>query len=212
MAKLSQRQDRILHFIREYRRSHGYAPSVRDIQAGCAVSSTSVVDYNLRILQREGYIRRSPDVSRGLELLGEDSMAPMELPVMVPLVGYIAAGSPLPVLTDEVEHAQNITLPPEIAPRRANGMFALRVRGTSMIDALIDDGDIVVLRPATEVQDGDMVAAWLKLEQEATLKRVYRKGNQVTLQPANSQFRPIVTAASNVEVHGKVVAVFRNLE
>jgi repressor LexA len=91
-------------------------------------------------------------------------------------------------------------------------MFALRVRGTSMIDALIDDGDIVVLRPVTEVQDGDMVAAWLKVEQEATLKRIYRQGKQVRLQPANSTLKPIVTAASNVEVHGKVVAVLRNLE
>ena len=81
-----------------------------------------------------------------------------------------------------------------------------------MIDALIDDGDIVVLRPATEVRDGDMVAAWLKLEQEATLKRLYRQGDQVRLQPANPQLDPLLVPTENVEVHGVVVAVLRNLE
>ena len=131
---------------------------------------------------------------------------------MVPMVGSIAAGAPLPVPTDEVEASEMIALPQESAPRRADGLFALRVRGTSMIDALVDDGDIVVLRKPTDVHDGDMVAAWLKIEQEATLKRIYREGGQVRLQPANSQFEPIVTRASNVEVHGKVIAVLRRLD
>ena len=212
MAKLSPRQARILEFISDYRRTHSYPPSVRDIQAGCSVSSTSVVDYNLRILQREGYIRRAPDVSRGLELLGGEPEVAATPPIMVPMVGSIAAGAPLPVPTDEMEPSEMVALPQESASRRADGLFALRVRGASMIDALVDDGDIIVLRKPTDVHDGDMVAAWLKVEQEATLKRIYWEGNQVRLQPANSQFKPIVTRASNVEVQGKVVAVLRRLD
>ena len=210
MTNLSARQQAILDFIRDYLQEHSYPPSVRDIQTGCSISSTSVVDYNLRILQREGYIRRSPEVSRGMELVGGETGAVPA--VHVPLVGYIAAGTPLPVPTDELEASETLAFPEELLPRRTEGLFALRVRGTSMIDALIDDGDVVVLRPTTEVRDGDMVAAWLKLEQEATLKRIYRQGSQVRLQPANSQLEPIIVPASNVEVHGKVVAVFRNLE
>jgi repressor LexA len=212
MSKLSFRQQQIMAFIREYHLDHAYAPSVRDIQSGCSLSSTSVVDYNLQILQREGYIRRSPDVSRGLEILGDETGPVASSFAAVPLVGTIAAGSPLPVFADEVEASETIALPPELLPRNTGRLFALRVRGLSMIDALIDDGDIVVLRVPTEVRDGDMVAAWLKLEQEATLKHIYRQGNQVRLQPANSQLAPIFTPADNVEVRGKVVAVLRNLE
>ncbi len=209
MPRLSTRQEQVLEFTRAYRREHGYAPSIRDIQMGCSISSTSVVDYNLRILQREGYIRRSPDVSRGLEVIGDEAKTQL---TTVPLLGYIAAGAPLPVPTDEREASETITLSPEMSPRNTEGLFALRVRGLSMVDALIDDGDVVVLRPATEVRNGDMVAAWLKLEQEATLKRFYLEGSQVRLQPANPHFEPIVTPAANVEVHGKVVGVIRNLE
>jgi len=146
-----------------------------------------------------------------MELVGEE-VPFASASVLVPLVGYIAAGTPLPVLNDEVEPSESIALPQEFLPRRRDGLFALRVRGQSMIDALIDDGDVVVFRPAHEVRDGDMVAAWLKLEQEATLKRIYRQGNRVRLQPANSQMKPIIVPASNVEVHGKVVAVIRSLE
>jgi len=209
MPRLSTRQEQILGFTRTYRREHGYAPSVRDIQMGCSISSTSVVDYNLRILQREGYVRRSPDVSRGLEVVGDEAGTPL---VTVPLLGYIAAGAPLPVPTDDREASETVTLSPEMSPRRTEGLFALRVRGLSMVDALIDDGDVVVLRSATEVSNGDMVAAWLKLEREATLKRFYLEGNQVRLQPASPHFEPIVTPAANVEVHGKVVCVIRHLE
>ena len=211
---LTRRQREILDFIRRYRADHGYPPSIRDIQQACSISSTSVVDYNLRILQREGFIRRSPEVSRGLELMGED---PATTPpgTVVPVLGYVAAGAPLPILTDESwrqEPLDTVTLPPEMVPQPAGDLYALRVRGLSMIDALIDDGDVVVIRATSEVRDGEMVVAWLKLEQEATLKRLYRQGDQVRLQPANSQMEPIVVPAANLEVHGKVVAVIRRLE
>jgi repressor LexA len=93
---------------------------------------------------------------------------------------------------------------------KANDVYALRVKGTSMIDALVDDGDVVIVQPADSVQDGDMVVAWLKVEKEVTLKRLYREGGRIRLQPANSTMQPIYVDADNIEVQGKVVAVLRN--
>ncbi len=214
MPDLSPRQQLILEFIRSYRADHSYMPSVREIQAACGISSTSVVDYNVRILEREGYLHRSPDISRGLELVGGEPGRGVEV-VAVPLIGAIAAGAPIPVPEATAwrdEDAETVSLPPELTPRRPEQLYALRVKGHSMIDALIDDGDVVVLRPTADVRDGDMVAAWLKLEEEATLKRIYREGDRIRLQPANVQMDPIVVPAENVEVHGKVVAVIRTLE
>ena len=214
MRKLSARQQDILEFIRRYRSEQGFAPSIRDIQRACAISSTSVVDYNLQVLQREGYVRRSPEVSRGLQLVNGDSDG-AALGATVPVLGYIAAGAPIPVPTDESWHhepLETVTLPSDLANGKPEDLYALRVRGLSMIDALIDDGDVVVLRRGGDFRDGDMVAAWLRLEQEATLKRLYREGDSVRLQPANSQMDAIMVPADNVEVHGKVVAVIRRLD
>ncbi len=214
MPPLRPRQQQILDFIRAYRADHSYMPSVREIQAGCAISSTSVVDYNVRILEREGYLRRSPDISRGIELVGGETEPAVEL-ISVPIIGAIAAGSPMPVPEAAqwaAEDVETVSLPPELTPRQAENLYALRVKGYSMIDALIDDGDIVVLRPTADPRDGDMVAAWLKLEEEATLKRFYREGDRIRLQPANVQMEPIVVPAENVAVYGKVVAVIRRLE
>lgn len=215
MTKLSLRQTEILAFIRAYHAEHQYMPSVREIQAACDISSTSVVDYNLRILQREGVVRRAPDISRGLELTDEPAPARGPDVVSVPVIGSIAAGAPLPVVTEDMrqaEWAETIGLPPEMTPRDPDSLFALRVKGTSMIDALIDDGDVVVLRATRDARNGDLVAAWLPADEETTLKRFYREGDNVRLQPANSQMDPIVVSAEAVEVHGRVVAVFRNLE
>ena len=210
MSRLSNRQQIILDYIARYLGEHGYPPSVRDIQLGCGVSSTSVVDYNLRVLHREGFIRRDAEVSRGLELATGDRLN-ADPPLLVPLLGSIAAGTPLPVLTDEVVPVETISLPAGMVSRRRQGLFALRVRGQSMIDALIDDGDVVILRRVSEIQDGDMVAAWLRLEGEATLKRFYRDGSAVRLEPANPIMEPIVVSAADVEVAGKVIAVVRQL-
>ena len=215
MTKLSARQHGILDFIREYHEEHRFMPSVREIQSACDISSTSVVDYNLRILQREGHIRRSPDISRGLELMEGVTAAQGPEVVSIPVIGNIAAGAPLPALTADTwqdENVETIGLPPELTPRQASGLYALRVKGYSMIDALIDDGDVVMLRPTADVHDGDLVAAWLTAEEETTLKRFYREGDRVRLQPANVQMEPIYVPADGVEVHGKVVAVVRRLE
>lgn len=210
MPKLSVRQERMLKFIEKFLDEERYPPTVRDIQRGCDISSTSVVDYNIRILQEKGHLRRTPDVSRGLRLA--DAPRTMDERMTIPIIGYIAAGTPVPVPTEESwgqAEPMDVLDVPEHMVRSDRELYALRVRGQSMIDALIDHGDLVVLSPSVEVHDGDMVVAWLKLEKEATLKRIYREGRRIRLQPANTQMQPIYTSADNVEVQGKVVAVLR---
>ena len=210
--KTSEKQQRMLRFIREFMADNGFPPTVRDIQSACGISSTSVVDYNLRLMQRDGLIRRRPEMARGIELLDEKGRAAGFLP-QIPVMGYIAAGEPLPGPSNEGwehEPIETIEMPRYMAESYKE-LYALRVKGTSMIDALIDDGDIVLINPNHQIKNGDMTVAWLKLEQEATLKRFYKEGRKVRLQPANARMKPIYTKASNVETRGKVVAVLRTL-
>jgi len=209
MAQLNARQQQILDFVREYHLDRSYMPSVREIQTACDISSTSVVDYNLRILEREGTVRRSPDISRGLELVGvheahaDANVSNIEV-FQIPVVGTIADGY-------RSEGSETITLPSELATRDPEKLFALRVKGQSMIDALITDGDLVVLTPTSQARNGEMVAAWLPLEEEATLKRFYLEGDMVRLQPENAAMDPIMVPAANVQVHGRVVGVIRRM-
>ena len=211
--KLSQRQQQILDFTREFISEHHFPPTVRDIQAGCGISSTSVVDYNLQILHREGYLRRLPEVSRGIEILEEASERPRRNIVRVPLLGNIAAGDPLHIPSQDSWHSdamENIDLPPSFLRGKSN-VFALRVKGDSMIDALVADGDLVLLESVPQVENGDMVAAWLTDREEATLKRFHLQGETVRLQPANSTMEPIEVRAEDVAVRGRVVGVIRHL-
>jgi repressor LexA len=206
MKPLSPRQQKILTFIRRFNDDKEYPPSIRDIQLGCGISSTSVVDYNLKALERMGHIRRDREVSRAIQLL--DGSGRRVRSVAVPLVGRIAAGQPIPVPEGSVAYDESVSLTPDMTGGREN-VFALRVRGTSMIDELINDGDIVVMEQADTAQDGDTVAVWLKKEEAVTLKKFYREGDKVRLQPANETLPPIYTEASNVEVQGRVLSVFR---
>ena len=209
MKDLSAKQQRILDYIRAFIEEHDYPPSIRQIQQACEISSTSVVDYNLRILERQGQIRRDREVSRAIEVLHGGRRAPRVVPV--PIIGTIAAGQPIPVPSADTwsaDMSDSIEVAPEMVGDREN-VFALRVKGTSMIDALVNDGDIVILEQAAAARDGDMVVAWLKNEQEATLKRIFREGDRVRLQPANETMQPIYTDAGNVEVQGRVIASIR---
>jgi repressor LexA len=206
MKPLSPRQQKILTFTRRFIDEKEYPPSIRDIQVGCGISSTSVVDYNLKALERMGYIRRDREISRAIELL--DGSGRRVRSVAVPLVGRIAAGQPIPVPEGSVAYDEAVSVTPDMTGGREN-VFALRVKGTSMIDALINDGDIVVMEQTDTAQDGDMVAVWLKKEEEVTLKKFYREGDQVRLQPANEALPPIYTDASNVEIQGRVLSMFR---
>lgn len=205
---LSQRQEQMLEFIRHFIRENGLPPTVRDIQAACEISSTSVVDYNLRLLQKDGYLNRRPDVARGIELVGLKVQGETEV-VTVPIVAYIAAGEPRPALSENAsESLGTVTVPPEMAPV-SRDHYALKVRGMSMMDAFVTDGDIVVLEKVSMAGNGTMVAAWLRDEEEATLKHFYHEGQQVRLQPANSEMDPFFYSADNVEILGRVVGVIR---
>ena len=199
---LSAKQQAILTFIRDFISEHDYPPSIRDIQDGCGISSTSVVDYNLKALERLGHIRRDREVSRAIELVGRVRMR------TVPVVGQIAAGQPIPVPSADTWSAQDFEDAIEVTDKMTRGkenVFALRVKGTSMIDALVNDGDLVLMEPTSAWDDGDMVAVWLKDREETTLKKIYQEGGRVRLQPANAAMDPIYVDAKDVEVQGKVL-------
>lgn len=209
---LRPKQKRILEFIQQFLDENGIPPTVRDIQRDCEISSTSVVDYNLRILERDGYLRRRQEIARGIELLDETGQPVVNGAVRVQIVGAIAAGEPIPAFSSEGAAAaaefDTVEVSPELKKKHET-LFALSVKGTSMIDALIDDGDVVVVKPTNTARNGEMVVAWLRDEEEATLKKFYREGSQVRLQPANSTMDPIYADAANVEVRGRVVEVLR---
>jgi len=210
MSELSSRQQHIVAFIKRFLGDSRYPPTVRDIQAGCGISSTSVVDYNLKKLEKAGYIRRHREVSRGIELL-----APVpESRVQVPVIGCIAAGEPIPVPSPDVWNIAASSEFLEVTRDLTGGkqeIYALRVKGLSMVDALINDGDIVLMQYINVVENGEMAAIWLKEEKEVTLKKVYIEKGRIRLQPANSQMQPMYAKPYNVEIQGRVIGVIRQL-
>jgi repressor LexA len=208
--KLSDRQKNILKYIEDYVDERGYPPSIREIGDKVGISSTSVVDYNLRVLEREGRIRRDREVSRGLELVGGQRAHRQATPrvVRIPVRGRIAAGLPIEAIEDPDDYVE---LPVGSVPDEC---FALRVRGTSMIEDHIDDGDLVLVRPQPTVDNGDIAVAIVSDATEnggATLKRFYREGDSVRLQPRNPAMQPIIVPVDQVEVRGKVVKLLRDL-
>ncbi len=213
--KLSPRQEHILNYIQEFVQKHGYSPSIRDIQTNLKISSTSVVAYNLKALQEKGKLDRENKISRGIRLPANMMPAPAAAGsgFAVPLLGTITAGSPLPNPEDtSASDNETIDVPPDVAaPDRLKDVYALRVRGQSMIDALIDDGDIVLLRYQETAEDGQTVAAWLVDDNSVTLKRFYHEGEKVRLQPANSTMEPIYTTPNNIRIQGRVIGVMRSL-
>jgi repressor LexA len=212
VEKLSPKQQKIANFIYRFWEDRGYPPSIRDIVAGCGISSTSVVNYNLNILEKKGYIRRHREVSRGIELVARSSALGARL--QVPIIGQIAAGQPIPVPTadtwDVTASSETLEVTRDLTQGR-EGVYALKVRGSSMVDALVNDGDLVLMEYVNSVENGEMAAIWLKAEKEATLKKFYAEPGRVRLQPANSQMEPIYVDPDNVEIQGRVIAVIRQL-
>jgi repressor LexA len=214
-AVLEDQQQRILECIRDFIQERGYPPTVRDIARELGISSTSVVDYHLKRLEQARWIERDPRSSRGIRLTaaGARGLGLGEI-VSVPLLGDIAAGEPIPVpssdfsllgVEETIELTRSIVGDPQ-------DLYALRVRGNSMIDAMVHDGDIVIMRPAEEVANGEMAAVWLRDREEATLKRVYWEGGRVRLQPANPTMDPIyIDDPRQVQIQGKVVMVIRRV-
>lgn len=212
MRKLSERQQSILDYITDFLDANDYPPTIRDIQVALDISSTSVVDYNLNVLEERDCIRRNRNISRGIEIVGRSTSRSGA--IEIPVIGSIAAGEPIPVPGDleGSDAADTIELSRDLAPDNGNGLFALRVRGHSMVDALIGDGDIVVLKRQETCNNGDTVAVWLEAEEETTLKVFYLDGAQVRLQPKNATMAPIYTPADNVRIQGKLVSVLRSLQ
>jgi repressor LexA len=199
-------RERIFSFVQSFMAEKGYSPSVSDIVEGCRLSSPNLAQYHLNVLEKQGVLRREPGVFRSIQLVQGNNLD-------VPLLGTIAAGMPIPVPESDnwtVGAEEVLSLSREIVGEGRN-LFALRVRGRSMIDACIMDGDIVIMEAVSAAADGDMVAVWLKDEHEVTLKRIYREGERVRLQPANRQVEPLYFDSDNVEVQGRVVAVIRKL-
>jgi repressor LexA len=213
---LSNRQREILNYIEGFVQDHGYPPAIRQIQDKLSISSTSVVAYNLKALEQKGLLKRQGKVSRGITI-PHSQMAPVHISaresVQVPLLGVITAGQPLPDPEDpSTDSAEMIDVPADVAsPERLKDVYALRVRGHSMIEALIAAGDFVLLRKHQTAENGQMVAARIEDENSITLKRFYREGTRVRLQPANVTMDPIYVDAANVRVEGRVVGVLRQM-
>jgi repressor LexA len=212
MKTSSPKQQKIITFIRRFWEERGYPPTIRDIVSGCGLSSTSVASYNLRILESEGLIRRHSDIARGIELIsrGRDGRNL----VQVPIIGQIAAGKPVPVPTPDTWDVTGTAETLEVShslTRGREGVYALKVKGWSMVDALVNDGDIVLMQQVSAVENGEMAAIWLKSERKATLKRFYAETGRVRLQPANSTMQPIYSSPDNVAIQGRVIAVIRQV-
>jgi repressor LexA len=203
---LNSTRENILQFIHGFIDERGYSPTVRDILKGCDISSTAVVQYHLDVLEKEGRIHRDPEIFRSIRLSEKKGS------VMVPVLGTIAAGSPIPVPNSDNwsnQAVDTLELPQDMVGKKP--VFALKVKGQSMIDALIDDGDIVLMEAADSAANGEMVAVWLKDREEVTLKRFFADKDKVILQPANQTMKPIEQRADNVEIQGKVIGVIRKL-
>jgi repressor LexA len=220
--KLSPRQQKILEFIRAFILEHGFPPTIREIGEAVGIASTSVVNYNLNKLVDYGLLERAPEVSRGLRLVGMQDELPVGVAgpsnvVAVPLVGKIAASMPVPIPGEDFGYYYDaddmIEVPQDmISVTDTKELFALRVTGDSMIDAMVAEGDIVVLRRQNIANNGDMVAVWLPERGETTLKYYHLEGERVRLQPANPTMDPIFVDANQVNIQGRVLAVLRTVQ
>jgi repressor LexA len=215
----AERKQKILETIAQAIAERGYPPSVREIADAVGLASTSAVHHHLTALEREGLLERGAKLTRALRLttrvepaprrrVSDRRVTPFRMPIerdvlTLPVLGEIAAGQPIEAYDDA---AETLDVPGSMQAR--DGSYVLRVRGKSMIDALIDDGDYVVVQPQATARDGDIVVALLE-DNGVTLKRFYREKDRVRLQPANASMEPIY--ANELQIQGKVVGVIRKL-
>jgi repressor LexA len=200
MKYLTERQRDILNFIRDFQRDRGIAPTHREICDHFGFSSYGTVYKHLSLLEKKGLIRRDWNQKRGVELVDREP-EPSSPVRELPLFGYIAAGRPLDVETSN----ETIAVPEHLTKRGDN--YVLKVRGDSMIEDGILDGDLVIIARRDRADNGEMVVA--NVNGEVTLKRIYLEGERVRLQPANSLMNPIIASARDVAVQGVVVGLMR---
>jgi repressor LexA len=198
--KLSRKQERVFSFLIDHLKGKGYPPTVREIAGHLGLAGPNAAKKSLDILQRKGYIRKAPGSSRAIEVV--DHSLPSARTRMVPVLGRIAAGRPV-LAVENIE--DRIVLDKSFV--RWKDAFILRVRGDSMIDAHIQDNDLVLIRPQPITENGEIAA--VVIGEEATVKRFFRRKNHIVLRPANSAMKHIVIRGGDVRVIGKVVGVIR---
>jgi repressor LexA len=229
---LTERHHRILNYLDKRLSEHGYPPSIREIGEATGISSTSVVTYYLKQLVEFGLIERDPKFSRAVRLIKEpefsvpqrvaeavqNAVAVADELLSIPVIGRIFASAPVPVPPSDFNYydaESSINIARSLLPSREKGaeLFALEVQGDSMIDAMVNDGDIVVMKKAEQANNGEMVAVWLEGKDETTLKYFFKEKGRIRLQPANPTMKPIyVDNPKSVKIQGKVVIVIRKVE
>jgi repressor LexA len=219
----SQKQKNILLFIWNHLREYNRPPTIREIGQAQGIDHPSVVKYHVGRLEKMDLLNRDGSVARGLSLpdkalslLGKlsDSVREATSGVQIKIVGDIVAGQPAEMGNGSwstYDHDETILVDASLLPRRREKLQALRVRGRSMIDALVNDGDIVILQKEYDVRNGDMVAVWLQHREEMTLKHIFIEGETTRLQPANPEHEPIFVPTASVEVQGKVIMIQRQM-
>ncbi len=205
MTTLTNRQNEILNYIKKYIATHGYPPTIREIGAAVDVSSPATIHAHLANLEKKGFIRKQETKNRALELLVENEFEPKnELIIEVPLLGKITAGSPI----EAIEHPdETFAIPSYLVPKNKD-VFTLNVSGTSMINAGILDGDIVIVERKNTAHNGQIVVAMTD-ENEVTLKTFYKEDGYFRLQPENDTMEPIIL--DNVTILGIAIGLYRKL-
>jgi repressor LexA len=224
---LSQRHIKIMEFLTDFQDRHGYSPAIRQIGDNIGVESTSLIDYYLTQLTTMGYIQREKHISRSIRVIKPMYPTSAERPVKasrlasladmlsIPIMGRIVAGEPIPVPASSsalFDAESSVEVARSLLPSRekVGELFALEVQGDSMVDAMVNDGDIIILRPAKTANNGDMVAVWLEENETTTLKYFYSEADRIRLQPANPSYEPIyIYNTDQVHVQGKVLMVIR---
>jgi repressor LexA len=228
---LSDRHRKIMEFLTRFQETNGYCPSIRQIGDSIQVKSTSLIDYYLNQLKEMGFIEREDHVSRSIRILRpmypsvtqhvtevvRTGITKLEDLIRIPVLGRIVASAPIPMPTSDLAYFDSesgVDIARSLLPReKVNDLFALEVQGDSMIDAMVNDGDIVVMKSANEAKNGEMVAVWLDDNDETTLKYFYRESNRVRLQPANPTMNPIyIDNPDRLRIMGKVVMVIRQVK
>jgi len=231
---LSKRHELILKFLAKFQEENGYSPSIREIGESIDVTSTSLVDYYLKQLEEKGYISREQHISRSICLLKDITQKKtiadhvsdgikevgnmVEELLTVPVMGRIVASEPIPMPTSDVgyfDSESSIEIARSLLPskEKVEDLFALEVQGDSMIDAMVNDGDIVIMKRTQEANNGEMVAVWLDDKDQTTLKYFYKENKGIRLQPANPYMDPImVENPASLRIMGKVVMVIRQMQ
>lgn len=231
-AGISERHRKIMEFLVRFQEENGYSPSIREIGEYIGVGSTSLVDYYLRQLEDREYIQRDQQISRSIRVLrplaepGGNGLTKVvtrfaqavnEL-LEIPIMGRVVAGEPIPVPGSDVRYfdpESSVAVARSLLSPRENisDLYALEVQGESMIDAMINDGDIVIMKQAQEATNGEMVAVWLDDKDETTLKYFFKERDRIRLQPANPTMKPIyVDDPRHLRIMGKVVLVIRQVK